>query len=344
MFFSFLKKFSRIILFCTLLVFTGTVWGQDADQADQMQRLMELQDRDWSELTGQETEEDDRLRPPPRRDDSGDLGRQRLLRRKPEHRPFTIQPIVSTQYTDNAFNVPDGNNPESDLFYSNKLRLGYRPELPTDLSLSLTGSHQTVNYLDSDNDALDFNLTRLGNRVNYPIGQWILGGGYRYEKMTRSQGSLVELSDDFLERHVASLNVNRPVQLGSHQQLYASASANFESSIDVQEDFLGQTTGGLNDTEKNTYGAQFTYLFDYSRKIDFSATYEFDRKDYQYLQAGDSSREDQTHTLFASSGYRFMDNYRWTVSASYVDNRSNGDAQEYTDFGIGTNLIVTFRP
>lgn len=337
--------FALMVTLCFLFV-ANDIFAQSpsdrletSDKMQQLQRVMEQYD-DVDDDTGRFPESDVS-------DDDGDLGKQRIMRRRSRHKYYAANASLTLQSSDNANLAPNPSARTSDANRVASVSSGYHFNLPSPYTAQIRGSYQAVSYFDQQSLNYDY-FSLSGNvrrRLTSRLGRTTLGLGYRYQNLLYgAENEANHRLDSVQAQHVFSGSLRQVYPLSRFQSFSGGISVEQESTdyVDLQDPFTLKREGGEFDPQKTRAMIDAMYRYQYSQKISFSSSYQFTRDWYQYKDnfGTTEKRRDYSHLISTGFRYRLTESLNLGLNLSYNENHSNFSSSEYDSFS-GSFLLST---
>ncbi|MFB6345474.1 MAG: hypothetical protein ABEK50_06860 [bacterium] len=314
-----------------VIYFTQPVFPQE--QADQLRQLLEFEDRQERNLKDEEDSEQAFL------EEAGDdMGRQDILRKPTEHKPFRAFSELSQRATDNAALSPF--TKRSDFMSSVTTGFEYYPYEGSPKPINLRVRQQVFRY--RDNSAFDFDRLTLEARgtrkrqiMDYPL---YFTGRYGYEEL-RSGSFLGGAEHRNLIRsfHVVAGNIRFFHFLSRYETLIPKVAVEVE-----QTDRLNGRKGSTADNEKNNVSLSLTYYRDYSRKLNYYGSLRYRHSDYRHVETLNGLREDRNQALTVGGEWTFFSGVAINLHGFYARNESNGRSYEYRVGNLGSQFNLSY--
>lgn len=342
-----------VVVFVFLTVPVNFVHAQDqrADQMQQLRRLIEKDDVYPEDYRAVEDEGE------PESEVDQDLGRQRILRRRKDHKYYSASASLTFQNSNNVTLAPDPQPQNVDGSRVASVSGNYHFNVSSPYTARAGLSYQSVAYRDEEGLNYDFfSGTLLGRRqLQTPGLRTSAGLEYKFQSLLYgTENPNNSQTDSVYDQHVLTADMRTLYPLSRFEFLTGSISLSDETTTNYEP--IGGTDG-LNDPEKTSFKLNSAYRYQYSQRISYSASYQYKRDWYEHQKEslfgapiGDAKdRMDYSHLLSAGVQYKWMENLNLGFNLSYNENHSNhqgptvGNNQEYDSFTASFSLSTRTR-
>lgn len=272
-------------------------------------------------------------------DDDGELGRQRILLRKPEQRPWKLFADTAVIYSSNAFLTHTSER--GDAYAAGTVGASYNWIFEDSWNINLMARQQFFRYFEYS--VLDFDHSALSARLNWVspdyMGNIVFFGRWQWNRLTaaRSNPSGISFGDEFLRYHTFTVGAQKLFFLNPYNYFFVGASSQFG---------LTERTRGSKQTDpqKDTYSLFAGYSYIYSRSLSTQIGYYLNRNVYDHIRTGNNKlRRDWNHSVSASAIWTFNDYLAAGAHLTYTWNESNERFFRYETANIGGNLELSYR-
>lgn len=299
------------------LFFAGVLSAQTTATAD-LARQQSLAQGGWgSNLDTDGEQKDSSVLAAPKMDGDEEYGEQRILLRRANWAPWSIEMDVEAFYTDNVALANQGAEP--DTYLRSGMRAGYSNRVVGNLFFNAGLDYHTVRH--SEFTAFDFDLVRMDLGFMYMLPKlrdtFIVTRYSYYRLMEAGVGT------PLFEDHVASLGLQKVWKVSRGQQIFAGLYADWST---VPQPWAAG---------RHEYSFFTGWKLRLTEAINVQLSY---RGAYYHYRTG--QRTDWNHVAVAAANYDVKDWLRLSLTGSYSANRSSGPAFDYQNLIVGAGITA----
>ncbi|MEI7636690.1 MAG: hypothetical protein WCJ37_05250 [Syntrophus sp. (in: bacteria)] len=259
----------------------------------------------------------DKVLPPTPMDEA--LGQQRILKRKPVYKPFSVFAESSFNATNNV--ALTRYNKVEDQYLLLTTGASYQPLLTSNLIGEVTVMEQWYRY--KTYTELNFESMNLGGGLTYmvpAIPRLAVYGRYGYNRLTGG-----DVNSELFQNHTFTFGLFRSFPLSRAHYLYGGASAQWGLS-------------NYKDFERNIYAASMGYHLDMTEILSFDMSSRF-----SFVPYSRNDRRDTNETLYAGITLKPINYLYFQVFSSAGLNQSNQSSFYYDVLNFGGSAGIQFR-
>ncbi len=250
-----------------------------------------------------------------------DIGQQLILKETPKNQPFRFFADTFWFWTDNAANVPAGE--QDDMFYGASIGFAWQPRLGRKTFLDVSVAQRLVRY--DEFDVLDFESLDVAAtlmHVEPRLASVIFFGGLAFNRITGDN-----FSQDLYNSTSARVGAQKVFLINRRNSINVGLMADWDLDTDVDQLF------------RHEYLADASWRFKLSRTLSMTLNYRFSWMDYQRFD-----REDALQLAGATLSWQPKPWLEIYGNYNFAFNDSNNPFFDYetNSLGGGLGLRVKF--